>query len=118
MFCMSTSRDRIGHTYFSGNTFCPKQETLEAVGIEACDVPAAELRWWSLAYSGAAAPSVFVRVSEIVTVGLSSVVRARHIPTDVWDGTRFDSADEMVRVYVSRQGPVHDLPGTRLPGGR
>lgn len=103
--------NKIGHTYYSGNTLNPRAEVLVQVGIPACDVPPKEIRAWSLAYSGVP-PTEFVRVSDAINGA------DRFIPTTVWDGTRHESIDAMIRSYVAKQGPSTATPGGILPGGR
>lgn len=108
---------RIGHVYFSGNSYAPTRDVLLAVDVDACDVPAGELRGWSFAYSGSQPPKTFVRVAA-ARDDVRKAGHVRHIPTEVWNGTAHESHDALIAHHVARQAPVHGLPGARLPGER
>lgn len=110
----ATALRTIGHTYYSGNSYCPVREVLLAVDVPANAVHATELAGWSKAYSGATPPSTFVRVSEARSY--ADVVR--HIPTDVWVATRYESHEALIASYVQRERPVYGMPGAVLPGER
>lgn len=115
----AASQVRIGHIYYSGNSYNPTREELLAVGVDACDVPAVELRGWSVAYSGATPPATFVRVHEVWDEGaVRRFGPVRHVPTDVWNGTRHESHDAMIAAHVASQSPASPWAGAQLPGGR